>query len=83
MGMKVNQPRMFSLTNDRNEQYLNGLRECVNGDTQMVLCILTNNKKGRYDSIKKFCCIDRPGKAFIQIISYDSVPLFLSRQTTA
>ena len=55
MGMKVNQPRMFSLTTDRNEQYLNGLRECLNGDAQMVLCILTNNKKDRYDSIKTFC----------------------------
>ena len=59
MGMKVNQPRMFSLSTDRNEQYLNGLRDCVNGDAQIVLCILIDNKDCS-DLVKKFCCIDRP-----------------------
>ena len=38
------------------------LREHVNPDVQIVVCVLSNNKKDRYDAIKKFCCITCPGK---------------------
>ena len=26
----------------------------------MVVCVLSNNRKDRYDTIKKFVCIDKP-----------------------
>ena len=52
----------LELPNDRNESYLMTLREHVNPNVQMVVCVLSNNKKDRYDAIKKFCCIDCPGR---------------------
>ncbi|KAK7087801.1 piwi-like protein 1 [Littorina saxatilis] len=61
MGMRINQPTMLEMPSDRNESYLMTLREHVNRpNVQMALCILSNNKKDRYDAIKKFCCIDCP-----------------------
>ena len=28
--------------------------------TDMVVCVLPNNRKDRYDTIKKFVCIEKP-----------------------
>ena len=58
------------MQNDRNESYLNTLRNFVKENAQMVVCILSNNKKDRYDAIKKFCCIDFPGKFTFFIFSH-------------
>ena len=27
-----------------------------------VVCIVPNNRKDRYDAIKKYCCVDDPGR---------------------
>lgn len=33
----------------------------INPDTtDMVLCVLPNNRKDRYDTIKKFVCVEKP-----------------------
>ncbi|CAH2295458.1 piwi 1 [Pelobates cultripes] len=37
---------------------LKALQQKVTSDTQMVVCILSTNRKNRYDAIKKFLCID-------------------------
>ena len=41
----------------------------------MVVCVATNNKKDRYDAIKKSCCIDNPGK---QIEKLTNLLVFVS-----
>ena len=53
---------MAPLPDDRTETYLKKIRENMNGPVQMVVCILPTNRKDRYDSIKKMCCLESPGK---------------------
>jgi len=60
MGMKIAKPISIELNNDRNESYLQAIRSNLCPETQMVMTVLTNNKKDRYDAIKKSCCIDNP-----------------------
>ena len=52
------------LPSDRNDMYLNALKENISRSTQMVLCVVPTNKKDRYDAIKKTCCLDHPGLFF-------------------
>jgi len=51
------------LSDDRNDSYLTALRQGTTAQTQMVMCIVPTNKKDRYDAIKKFTCVDHPGKS--------------------
>ncbi|XP_050410256.1 piwi-like protein 1 isoform X1 [Patella vulgata] len=60
MGIRVNNPTTCQLHNDRNETFLTTLTQNLTADTQMVLVVLPNNKKDRYDAIKKFTCIEHP-----------------------
>ncbi|ESO84641.1 hypothetical protein LOTGIDRAFT_168499 [Lottia gigantea] len=48
------------LQNDRNETFLETLRKNLTERIQMVLIVVPNNKKDRYDAIKKFCCVEHP-----------------------
>ncbi|XP_029777457.1 piwi-like protein 3 [Suricata suricatta] len=42
------------------ESYINILESQVNGNTQMVLCVLSSDRKDLYDRIKKYLCVERP-----------------------
>ena len=47
------------LQNDRPKTYLKALEQnCLNQQYNLVLCILNNNRKERYDTLKKFSCMD-------------------------
>ncbi len=47
------------LQNDRPETYLKALEQyCLNQQYNLVLCVLSNNRKDRYDALKKFLCMD-------------------------
>ena len=54
-------PRI-ELPDDRTETYLRTIKNNISDDTQLVVCILPTNRKDRYDSIKKLCCLENPGK---------------------
>ncbi|XP_078682114.1 piwi-like protein 1 [Branchiostoma floridae x Branchiostoma belcheri] len=61
MGIQVSSPVMVDIEGDQARSYLHVLKEQVKpGVTQMVVCIVPNNRKDRYDAIKKFCCVDQP-----------------------
>jgi len=60
MGIKIDKPEMEALQNDRADSYLRAIKDRKNSDTQMVVCIVPNNRKDRYDAIKKYCCVDNP-----------------------
>lgn len=62
MGILVREPRRngFALNDDRTETYLRTIREEMKSPPQMVVCILPTNRKDRYDSIKKVCCLESP-----------------------
>ena len=40
---------------------MEALRTQVGRDAQMAFVVLSNNKKDRYDALKKWLCIDAPG----------------------
>lgn len=51
--------RRAELPNDRPESYLKALEQnCVRQPYNLVLCVLSNNRKDRYDALKKFLCMD-------------------------
>ncbi|KAJ7994148.1 hypothetical protein DPEC_G00262900 [Dallia pectoralis] len=45
---------------DRQESLLKALQQNVNSATQMVVVVLPSNRKDKYDSVKKFLCVDFP-----------------------
>lgn len=60
MGVEVSPCTPVVLNNDNTETYINGLREYVRDDTQIVICILGTNRNDRYSAIKHFLCIEKP-----------------------
>ncbi|XP_059156586.1 piwi-like protein 1 [Physella acuta] len=60
MGMRIINPTAVELNDDRNDSYLQAIRQNLNQRVQMVVCVVPNQKKDRYDAIKKCCCIDNP-----------------------
>ncbi|GFO44194.1 piwi-like protein 1 [Plakobranchus ocellatus] len=60
MGMNIGRPTVVELPNDRNDTYLQAIRHNLSEKVQMVVAVVLNNKKDRYDAIKKNCCIDNP-----------------------
>ena len=62
MGIRVAQPRLCNLPNDRTDTFIQNIKGNVTDRTQLVICVLPRNTKDRYDAIKKLCCVDKPGK---------------------
>jgi aubergine-like protein len=60
MGMRISHPDGVEIQNDRNESYLQAIRSKLASDTQMIVTVVPNMEKDRYDAIKKSCCIDNP-----------------------
>nr|BCS90542.1 piwi protein [Cladonema pacificum] len=60
MGMRVADPTLCQINDDNARTYFQTLRSNITQETQIVICIVPNNNKDRYDSIKKLCCIDKP-----------------------
>lgn len=60
MGIQIGKPNYAELSDDNQNTYLTALKNHVTPTTQMAVCIVSNNRKDRYDAIKKFCCVDHP-----------------------
>lgn len=60
MVMRISQPAVVQLGQDRNEQYLQAIRQNLTPSTQIIVFVVPNDKKDRYDAIKKSFCIDNP-----------------------
>ncbi|XP_048369812.1 piwi-like protein 1 [Sphaerodactylus townsendi] len=59
MGIRMNKATMIEVE-DRTEAYLKALNQKVVSSTQMVVCLLSSNRKDKYDAIKKYLCTDCP-----------------------
>ncbi|CAF1184445.1 unnamed protein product [Adineta steineri] len=59
-GMHVEYPTIQQLDNDRPESYLQALKYSISHNTDLVLCVLSNGRKDRYDALKKYLCLDNP-----------------------
>ncbi|KAE8634929.1 hypothetical protein XENTR_v10002471 [Xenopus tropicalis] len=59
MGIKMNRAVMVEV-DDTTDAYVKVLQQKVTPDVQMVVCLLSSNRKDKYDAIKKYLCIDCP-----------------------
>lgn len=50
---------VVAINSDRAEDYINAIRNNA-ANSKFVVCLVPNDKKDRYDAIKKHCCIDQP-----------------------
>ncbi len=48
--MRVDYPEMVELPNDRSETFIRAIQEKANPRLDLICCILTNNRKDRYDA---------------------------------
>jgi len=56
LGVDVARPKEISLQNDSGQGFVNAIREnYIPGQTQLVVCVLPDQRKDRYDAIKKYC----------------------------
>lgn len=59
MGIAMRSAHMYEV-NDDPRSYIDTLRDCVTPCTDMVVCVLPDGEKYRYDEIKRFLCIHCP-----------------------
>ncbi|XP_076010323.1 piwi-like protein 1 isoform X2 [Genypterus blacodes] len=59
LGIRMQRPTMVEYE-DRQESILRALQCNVAPQTQMVVVILPSNRKDKYDSVKKYLCVDCP-----------------------
>lgn len=56
LGIDVQPPKEVGLTNDTPAGFVDAIKaNYVKGQTQIVVCVLPDQRKDRYDAIKKFC----------------------------
>ncbi|XP_077488732.1 piwi-like protein 1 [Amblyomma americanum] len=59
MGVKIRQPRLVLLDDDRPSGFVYALRQLTSGgNIELALIVLPNSRKDRYDIIKKEACVD-------------------------
>ncbi|XP_068616765.1 piwi-like protein 1 isoform X2 [Brachionichthys hirsutus] len=59
MGIRLNRPVLVEYE-DHQEALLRCLQHHVRPQTQMVVIVLPNNRKDKYDAVKKYLCVDSP-----------------------
>ncbi|XP_055511474.1 piwi-like protein 1 [Leucoraja erinacea] len=59
MGIRMEKPLMVEVE-DRSEAFLRALQSNVTQSTRIVVCVLPSNRKDKYDTIKKYLCVECP-----------------------
>jgi hypothetical protein len=60
----------IELPNDRSETFIRAIENKAHPEIDLVCCILTNNRKDRYDAIKKVLCVDCPIPSQVLLFRY-------------
>ncbi|XP_072456841.1 piwi-like protein 1 [Notamacropus eugenii] len=55
LGINLRPPK-WCPARDKIEEYLKVLKDNITPETQIAVCLLPNNKKDKYDAIKKYLC---------------------------
>lgn len=82
MGMNVSDPNKVKLGNDQPRSYSSALQEQIKPNTEIVVCIVPNNRKDRYDTIKKISCVDTPVPSQVVVSRTLSKPQMLKSVCT-
>jgi len=60
MGLRVQQPKVLAIVQDRNDEYMKAIKDMPK-ETQLVLVIFPGAQRAdRYAAVKKLCNIERP-----------------------
>lgn len=81
MGISASKPKIIVLDNDRNETYAQTLRQALNVETQIVVCICPTSRDDRYNAIKKICCAESPIPSQVPY-KFKALVLHLNRNIT-
>ncbi|XP_038222567.1 piwi-like protein Ago3 [Zerene cesonia] len=60
MGIRVADPNLVRLPNDRTDAYVMSLKKTITSQLQLVVAICPTSRDDRYAAIKKICCADNP-----------------------
>ncbi|XP_020903024.2 piwi-like protein Ago3 [Exaiptasia diaphana] len=60
LGIRVSDPTMVEVRDDRTETYLRNIRENLHPRIQMVVIIFPTSRDDRYAAVKKLCCVESP-----------------------
>lgn len=60
MGIKIGQPIICAIQDDRTQTYLANIRDAINPQLQMVVAIFPTSRDDRYSAFKRLCCIEAP-----------------------
>lgn len=63
----------------RAEDYIKAIRAMESDSLKIIVALVPNNKKDRYDAIKKHCCIDQPIPSQVSVVP---VSLIIQRTVT-
>lgn len=67
MGITASKPKVIVLDNDKTDTYASTLRQALNVQTQIVVCICPTARDDRYSAIKKICCAESPIPSQVRI----------------
>ncbi|XP_065830472.1 piwi-like protein 2 [Oscarella lobularis] len=81
MGMKVKEPTMLGVNDERTDSYVRAIRDHVNGRTQCVVIIVPTSRDDRYSAIKRLCCIEKPVPSQVLLTRTIAHPLKLKSVT--
>lgn len=74
MGISGSRPKVIVLDNDKTETYAQTLRQALNVETQIVVCLCPTSRDDRYNTIKKICCAESPIPS--QVLSNSTIKNF-------
>lgn len=60
MGIRANGPIEIQMPTDHADMVVNTLKQNITPDTQLVVVLVSNKRKDRYDAIKRVCCLEKP-----------------------
>jgi aubergine-like protein len=56
LGIDVGKPKEIGLANDSPQNFIQAIKDnYIPGQTQLVVCVLPDQRKDRYDAVKKYC----------------------------
>uniref|UniRef100_A0A1B0GJP8 Uncharacterized protein n=2 Tax=Lutzomyia longipalpis TaxID=7200 RepID=A0A1B0GJP8_LUTLO len=59
MGFQLGRPTVYRIPDDRATSYVNSIERACNDSTQIILCVVPNQRGDRYSAIKKKSLVDR------------------------
>lgn len=57
MNYDMGEPKMIKLDRDQNHEYVEKLKSAISKDPKLIMIVVPNNAKDRYEAIKKLTCV--------------------------